>query len=107
MTQKLPSIEAMEILAVSDQPVFESLMEHIGLRVEGKVNGDPLEKRVQTESIAAIATEITEDAHDYIECDNARGEDVRAGHPIWDRMLQSPDISIQRTDHSQQRQRSV
>ena len=62
----MPSIQAMEILAISDQPVFESLMKHIGLRVEGKVNGDPLETQVQTESISAIATEITEDACGYV-----------------------------------------
>ena len=66
---KMPSVESMEILAVSDQPVFESLMSYIGLRVEGKVSGDPLEKQVQTESIFAVATEITEDVFDYVECD--------------------------------------
>ena len=65
----MPSIQAMEILAVSDQPVFESLMDHIGLQIEGRVSGDPLETNVQSESIAAMATEITEDACSYIECD--------------------------------------
>ena len=63
---KMPSIQAMEILAISDQPVFESLMNHIGLQIEGKVSGDPLETQVQTESIAAIATEITEEACGYV-----------------------------------------
>ena len=63
---KMPSIQAMEILAVSDQPVFESLMNHIGLQVEGRVNEDPLETQVQTESISAIATGITEEACGYI-----------------------------------------
>jgi hypothetical protein len=71
---KLPSLQAMEILAVSDQPVFESLMDHIGLHVEGKVNEDPLETRVQTESVAAIASEITEEAHGFVECDSRLGE---------------------------------
>lgn len=66
---RMPSVQAMEILAVSDQPVFESLMGHIGLQIEGRVSGDPLESQVQSESISAIATEITEDAHSYIECD--------------------------------------
>lgn len=66
---KLPSLESMEILAVSDQPVFESLMAHIGLQVEGRVSEDPLETRVQTESIASIASEITEGVHDYVEVD--------------------------------------
>jgi hypothetical protein len=53
----------MEILAASDQPVFESLMHHIGLPVVGRVEEDPLESRVTTESIAAMATEITEDVN--------------------------------------------
>ena len=71
---RLPSLQAMEILAVSDQPVFESLMDHIGLHVEGKVNEDPLETRVQTESVAANASEITEEAHGFVECDPRLGE---------------------------------
>lgn len=66
---RLPSLQAMEILAVSDRTVFESLMNHIGLRVEGRANTDPLETKVQTESVAAIASEITEEAHGFVECD--------------------------------------
>jgi len=68
-TMNMPSVEAMEILAVSDRSVFESLMGHIGLTIEGRINEDPLETRCQNESISAIATEITEDHNTYIECD--------------------------------------
>ena len=66
---KLPSAQAMEILAISDQPVFESLMGHIGLPITGRINQDPLASQVQTESIAAIATEITEDVDDFVDAD--------------------------------------
>jgi hypothetical protein len=65
---KIPSIESMEILAVSDRAVFESLMNHIGLRIEGRVNEDPLETRVQSESVVSIASEITEDANNFVRC---------------------------------------
>ena len=66
---KLPSTSAMEILAISDQPVFESLMSHIGLPITGRINQDPLATQVQTESIAAMATEITEDVNDFVDAD--------------------------------------
>ena len=59
----------MEILAISDQPVFESLMAHIGLPITGRVNTDPLASQVQTETIAAMATEITEDVDSFVEAD--------------------------------------
>lgn len=63
----MPSIAALEILAVADQPVFENVMEEIGLHVEGRIDDDPLKSQVQTESIAAIASELTEDRHTFIE----------------------------------------
>ena len=67
--KKMPSVQAMEILAVSDQSVFESLMCHVGLQIEGEANKDPLKTQAQTESIAAIASEITEETQSFIECD--------------------------------------
>lgn len=66
---KLPSKFAMEILAVSDQPVFESLMAHIGLPITGRVNQDPLAKGISEDLVAAVATEITEDVDNFVEAD--------------------------------------
>lgn len=59
-----PSIEAMEILAGSDKPVFESLMKSIGLVVNNQSN-----KKVTSEAIMSIASEITEDASHFVERD--------------------------------------
>lgn len=67
--QQIPSLETLEILAISDRPVFENLMNNIGLKIEGTVNDDPLERTAQIESISSIASEITEDIHDYIDVD--------------------------------------
>ena len=67
--KQMPSVQAMEILAVSDRSVFESLMCHVGLRIEGEANTDPLKTQVQTESIASIASEITEETQTFIDCD--------------------------------------
>lgn len=61
----MPSMEALEILAVSDQPVFESVMLEIGLHVEGRQSNDPLLTQVQTESIVSIASELTEDINSF------------------------------------------
>jgi len=62
-----PSIAALEILAVSDQPVFESVMQRIGLQVEGRTTDHPLETQLQTESIASIASKLTEEANTYVD----------------------------------------
>lgn len=68
MTRKsqLPSINALELMAVSDQPLFEHYMGKIGLPVIGRRNADPTETDVQLESVSAIASAITEDANDNI-----------------------------------------
>lgn len=65
MRKKTPSMEALEILAVSDRNVFESTMQNIGLNIEGMQSNDPLLSQVQTESIASIASELTEDANTF------------------------------------------
>lgn len=62
----MPSLEALEVLAVSDRPVFESVMQEIGLHVEGRVDNDPLRQQAQSESIVSIASELTEDIHTYV-----------------------------------------
>lgn len=65
MRKKTPSMEALEILAVSDRNVFESTMQNIGLNIEGMQSDDPLLSQVQTESIASIASELTEDVNTF------------------------------------------
>lgn len=62
-----PSIDALEILAVSDPVTFEGLLYDAGLQIEGRMDDDPLNKNVQCESISAIASEITEDIHDFVD----------------------------------------
>lgn len=69
MSNRLPSLESMEILAVSDPEAFGSLMEHIGLPIVGIAEDDPLETRISESTVAAIATEITEDVNEYVDID--------------------------------------
>lgn len=63
----LPTLRAMQIMAISDRPLFEHLMKQIGLDVVGMVNTDPLQKETQVESVEAIASVITENRHDFVE----------------------------------------
>ena len=52
----------LKTLAVGDPNVFaETLLRNFGLKIIGIKNIDPLETRVQSESIAAMASVITED----------------------------------------------
>lgn len=69
---QLPSLEAMEIMAISDRPLFEHIMSQIGLPITGLMNTNPLEKDVQTESISAVASELTEDRHEFASLDPRR-----------------------------------
>lgn len=64
-----PSIEALEILAISDRPAFENVMEQIGLHVEGIVDVDPLRSNVQSEQIVSIASALSEDVNDQLTVD--------------------------------------
>ena len=61
-----PSLEALEILAISDRPAFEDVMEQIGLHVVGLVDVDPLRSNVQSEQIVSIASALSEDVNDQI-----------------------------------------
>lgn len=63
----LPPMEVMEVLAISDQPAFESLMASMGLKVVGVDDFDPLRRQVQGESVVSIASELTEDVNTYID----------------------------------------
>ncbi len=60
-----PSIEALEVLAITDGSVFEAVLSNIGLHVEGVVDTDPLRSQVQNEQVVAIASELTEDANTF------------------------------------------
>lgn len=60
-------IETLRILATSDQEVFAEAINSFGMEVVGTKNMDPLEKRVQVESIEAMASVITEDINDDAE----------------------------------------
>ena len=61
---KKPSLGVMEIVAVADRSLFEHLMQGVGLQVVGFNDGDPLRSSIQSESVTAIASIITEDIHE-------------------------------------------
>lgn len=61
------STETLEILAVSDRKLFENAIQEVGLHVEGRIHSDPLETQVQSETVASIASELTEDANTYVD----------------------------------------
>lgn len=60
-----PSVDVMRIAAV-DPALFEHLMARSGLRVVRR-NNDPLSTNVQTESVMAVASAITEDIHEPVQ----------------------------------------
>jgi len=51
----------LRVLAGSDPKVFAEEIKRFGLKVVGFKSTDPLKTRVQSESVAAIASTITED----------------------------------------------
>jgi len=63
----MPSLESLEILAISDKPNFERMLPKFGLKIEGKRDTNPLRSQVQEESVASIASELTEDYDTNIE----------------------------------------
>lgn len=71
---KAPSIAELELMAVSDDMLFEHCMKQIGLPVVGQLNDDPTEKAVQSESISSIASTITEDTNENIRLDPYRAQ---------------------------------
>ena len=64
---KQPNMRVLKIIANSDPYLFEHLVHAEGLRIVGIINNNPLDTEVQTESVLAIASTLTEDAHDQIE----------------------------------------
>jgi hypothetical protein len=61
------NIESLRILANSDQDVFAETITSFGMKVIGTKSDDPLEKRVEVESVQAMASEITEDVNDNVD----------------------------------------
>lgn len=64
------TIELLKILAVSDPVVFENALNEVGLTILGRAKEDTLAPEVMAEQVAAIASEITEDRHDYADASN-------------------------------------
>ena len=58
------NIDTLRILANSDQDVFAETITSFGMKVIGTKSDDPLEKRVEMESVEAMASIITEDVND-------------------------------------------
>ena len=67
------NLQSLRVLASGDPRVFaETIYRQFGLKVIGLRNNDPLESRVQKESISAMASVMTEDADELIEISPAR-----------------------------------
>jgi hypothetical protein len=63
----MASLPSLRVLANSDPRVFAEAIKRFGLQVVGLRNNDPLETRVQNESVSAIASVLTEDADDQFD----------------------------------------
>ena len=68
----VPSLTALELMAVGDRILFEHHMKRIGLPIAGRRNVDPTKTDVQLESISAVASIITEDVNENIILDSYR-----------------------------------
>jgi len=56
----MPSLQAIELLAISDPSTFASIVESFGLKVDGVRSDSALDTTVTEAEIAAVATVITE-----------------------------------------------
>jgi hypothetical protein len=63
----MASLSTLRVLANSDPYVFAEAIKKYGLRVVGLQNRNPLETRVQSESVSAIASTLTEDIDDPVD----------------------------------------
>jgi len=61
------TLSTLRVLAKGDVNVFAESIKDFGLRIVGSHNTDPLESRVQVESVSAIASAIMEDVNDQVE----------------------------------------
>jgi hypothetical protein len=62
-----PSLSVLRIIGTGDPLLFEHLLADHGLQVLGMADDEPLNKAVTEGVVAAIATTLTEDVHDYAE----------------------------------------
>lgn len=62
----MTTLSSLRILANSDARVFAEAIKKFGLKVVGLRNNDPLESKVQSESIHALASTMTEDVDDPV-----------------------------------------
>lgn len=59
------TFESLRVLVKSDPAVFAESITRFGLRLIGKKDLNPLNTEIQVESVASIASTITEDAHTH------------------------------------------
>ena len=69
MEESIPSLAALEVLAKCDTSTFCSILESIGLRVLGTHEFDPLDIRVEEQTVASLASNMTEAIDDDIDLD--------------------------------------
>ena len=62
----MTTLASLRVLANGDARVFAEAIKKFGLQVVGLRNNDPLETRVQNESIQALASTMTEDVDDPV-----------------------------------------
>jgi hypothetical protein len=72
------SLAALKVLATSDPNVFAESIKNYGLEVLGKRNNNPLQTQVQEESVASIASALTEDVHTFrqMSADTRRAKNI-------------------------------
>lgn len=73
----MASLPSLRVLANGDPRVFAEAIKRFGLQVVGYRNNDPLETRVQSESVSAIASVLTEDADDQLDLPRSTVEAMR------------------------------
>jgi len=67
MEESIPSLAALEVLAKCDTSTFCSILESIGLRVLGTHKFDPLNIRVEEQTITSLASNMAEAIDDDID----------------------------------------
>lgn len=73
----MASLSTLRVLAAGDPHVFAEAIKRFGLKVVGYRNNDPLETRVQSESITSIASTLTEDVDGPVSLPRATIEAMR------------------------------
>jgi hypothetical protein len=65
----IPSLAVLEVLAKCDTHTFCNILESIGLRILGTHEFDPLDIRVEEQTVASLASNMTEAIDDDIDLD--------------------------------------